>query len=200
MQIIDELENAPRGFYCGAIGFISHNGEAALNVAIRTAQVSALRDDGSRVLHYHAGCGIVAQSEVASEIAESHAKTRALMQLSRDDLALTPRGDRRISVREERAGRRRTGDGLVDQPLGFLDGLVFRELALLLFIEPHLLICGFLCRAGRNQGRGGHGTFLDRGSARRPLARTARGGALLVVAARSAAAVFLAIIALALAL
>ena len=103
MQIIDELENAPRGFYCGAIGFISHNGEAALNVAIRTAQVSALRDDGSRVLHYHAGCGIVAQSEVASEIAESHAKTRALVQLSRGDLALTPREDLALTPREDLA-------------------------------------------------------------------------------------------------
>jgi hypothetical protein len=41
----------------------------------------------------------VAQSEVASEIAESHAKTRALVQLSRGDLALTPREDLALTPR-----------------------------------------------------------------------------------------------------
>ncbi|MFZ9882079.1 MAG: anthranilate synthase component I family protein, partial [Phycisphaerales bacterium] len=83
MQIIDELEEHPRGFYCGAIGFIARSGNAAMNVAIRTAQLGAPRSDGSRTAHYHAGCGIVADSDPSSEVAETHAKTRAFAQLVR---------------------------------------------------------------------------------------------------------------------
>jgi anthranilate/para-aminobenzoate synthase component I len=79
MQIIDELEPHSRGFYCGAIGFISRSGHAALNVAIRTAQIGVARDErGSRPVHYHAGCGIVADSDPASEVAETYAKARAI--------------------------------------------------------------------------------------------------------------------------
>ena len=81
MQIIDELEPHTRGFYCGAIGFIARSGHAALNVAIRTAQIGAASTSGSRPVCYHAGCGIVAESEPASEVAETHAKARAIAQL-----------------------------------------------------------------------------------------------------------------------
>ena len=83
MQVIDELEGSPRGAYCGAIGFIARSGHAALNVAIRTATVSAAAGDGTRSVVYHAGCGIVADSDPAAEVAESHAKARALAQLAR---------------------------------------------------------------------------------------------------------------------
>jgi anthranilate/para-aminobenzoate synthase component I len=82
MQIIDELEPFPRGFYCGAIGFIARSGHAGLNVAIRTAQISAAAGaDGVRGLVYHAGCGIVADSEPTAEVAETHAKACAIAQL-----------------------------------------------------------------------------------------------------------------------
>lgn len=81
MQIIDELEPTPRGFYCGAIGFIARSGHAALNVAIRTAQLGAESANGVRTLAYHAGCGIVVESSPADEVAETHAKTRALARL-----------------------------------------------------------------------------------------------------------------------
>jgi anthranilate/para-aminobenzoate synthase component I len=82
MQIIDELELEPRGFYCGALGFVSRSGHAGLSVAIRTAQVSPPAEDGVRGVLYHAGCGIVADSEPFSEVAETHAKARALAQLA----------------------------------------------------------------------------------------------------------------------
>jgi anthranilate/para-aminobenzoate synthase component I len=82
MQIIDELEPTPRGFYCGAIGFIARSGHAALNVAIRTAQLSAESANGVRAVAYHAGCGIVVESSPADEVAETHAKTRALARLA----------------------------------------------------------------------------------------------------------------------
>ena len=81
-QIIDELEPAPRGFYCGAVGFISRSGHASLNVAIRTAQVSAPDASGVRTLEYHAGCGIVADSDPWGEVAETHAKALALSRLA----------------------------------------------------------------------------------------------------------------------
>ncbi len=82
MQLIDELEPAPRGFYCGAIGFVSRSGHAALNVAIRTAQVGPADAGGGRDVEYHAGCGIVADSEPALEVEESAAKAVAIARLA----------------------------------------------------------------------------------------------------------------------
>jgi len=86
MQIIDELEDHERGFYCGAIGFISKSGDCGLSVAIRTAQVGAEVPGAngappSRSVVYHAGCGIVADSDPLAEVAETHAKARALTRL-----------------------------------------------------------------------------------------------------------------------
>ena len=36
MQIIEELEPTRRGIYCGAIGYVSHDGQMDTNIAIRT--------------------------------------------------------------------------------------------------------------------------------------------------------------------
>ena len=81
MQIIDELERQPRGFYCGAIGFVSRSGHAALNVAIRTAQLGSADSTGATCLSYLAGCGIVSDSDPRSEVEETYAKTLAIAQL-----------------------------------------------------------------------------------------------------------------------
>jgi len=64
MRMIRALEDAPRGWYCGAVGWMGH-GSAALSVAIRTA---TLRDG---VAVYGAGGGIVADSDPDDEVAES---------------------------------------------------------------------------------------------------------------------------------
>jgi para-aminobenzoate synthetase component 1 len=45
MQIIAELERAPRGIYCGAIGYVSVTGAMYFNIPIRTI---VLRDGGGR--------------------------------------------------------------------------------------------------------------------------------------------------------
>ena len=73
MQIIAELERAPRGVYCGAIGYVSATGDMDLNIPIRTVVLQ----DG--VVSFHAGAGIVWDSEPAAEYAETLDKARALI-------------------------------------------------------------------------------------------------------------------------
>ena len=38
MQIIDELEGAPRGAYCGSMGYFNHDGTGSWNILIRSIQ------------------------------------------------------------------------------------------------------------------------------------------------------------------
>ena len=73
MEIIAELERAPRGVYCGAIGYVSATGAMDLNIPIRTIVVH----DG--VASFHAGAGIVWDSDPAAEYDETLAKARALI-------------------------------------------------------------------------------------------------------------------------
>lgn len=65
MEIIHELEQAPRGIYCGAIGWLGYNGESSLNIAIRT-----LVRSGDRLV-YQVGAGIVADSDPEKEYEET---------------------------------------------------------------------------------------------------------------------------------
>ena len=68
MEIIDELEPAPRGAYCGAIGWIGFDGAMDSNIVIRS--VSLTRDK----IIAQAGGAIVADSEPEAEHAEMMAK------------------------------------------------------------------------------------------------------------------------------
>ena len=68
MEIIEELEGAPRGIYCGAMGWLGFNGESQLNIAIRTL----VREEGA--LRYQVGAGIVADSVAEEEYAETMQK------------------------------------------------------------------------------------------------------------------------------
>jgi len=68
MEIIDELEPAPRGAYCGAIGWIGFDGAMDSSIVIRS--VSLTRD---RIV-VQAGGAIVADSDPLSEYAEMMAK------------------------------------------------------------------------------------------------------------------------------
>lgn len=70
MQIVTEVEVAPRGIYCGSIGRIDANGDAAFNVAIRTFTLCEQEKRVSLGL----GSGIVADSDEAAEWAECLAK------------------------------------------------------------------------------------------------------------------------------
>ncbi|HWP67542.1 MAG TPA: aminodeoxychorismate synthase component I [Candidatus Limnocylindria bacterium] len=72
MEIIAELEDAPRGVYTGALGIFDPRGDLELGLPIRTAVVR----DGT--LEYQAGGGIVADSDPDAELAECWLKTAAL--------------------------------------------------------------------------------------------------------------------------
>lgn len=77
MQIIGEIETAPRGAYCGSIGRIDADGDAAFNVAIRTFTVPSLPSDlpaAPKRVSLGLGSGLVADSVESSEWAECLAK------------------------------------------------------------------------------------------------------------------------------
>jgi para-aminobenzoate synthetase/4-amino-4-deoxychorismate lyase len=80
MQIISELENAPRRIYTGTVGFFSPGRKAQFNVAIRTVLVDRL----SHTSEYGVGGGIVWDSEKADELQECYTKARILVQLTPD--------------------------------------------------------------------------------------------------------------------
>ncbi|HVF88094.1 MAG TPA: aminodeoxychorismate synthase component I [Pyrinomonadaceae bacterium] len=73
MEIIDEIETAPRGLSMGSIGYFSFDGRTDLSVAIRTMTI---RENTAR---FNVGGGIVADSDPAQEYEESLLKARALL-------------------------------------------------------------------------------------------------------------------------
>ncbi|HEV2510667.1 aminodeoxychorismate synthase component I [Bosea sp. (in: a-proteobacteria)] len=79
MEIIRELEAAPREIYTGSLGMIAPNGDLGFNVAIRTA---TLLPGGEGV--YGVGGGIVVDSRPAEEYAECRLKARVLTDLAED--------------------------------------------------------------------------------------------------------------------
>lgn len=72
MQLIDRYENQSRGFYSGCIGYMGFDGEFNQAIMIRTFMSK------NNTLYYQAGAGIVAKSEVESELQEVHNKLAAL--------------------------------------------------------------------------------------------------------------------------
>jgi anthranilate synthase component I len=73
MEIIAELEGAPRGVYAGAVGYLDFAGNLDCCIAIRTVWMR----DG--VAYVQAGAGIVADSHPAAEYEESLNKARAVL-------------------------------------------------------------------------------------------------------------------------
>ncbi len=78
MQIIGELEDSPRGVYCGAVGYLAPAGggppSASFNVAIRTVVLDA----ESGAAEYGVGGGITFDSSAENEFDETVAKARVL--------------------------------------------------------------------------------------------------------------------------
>jgi isochorismate synthase EntC len=76
VALIPALEGLDRGWYAGGVGWTDLAAEdGELCVAIRCALVR------ERVAHLYAGCGIVADSDPAAELAESEVKLQALLPL-----------------------------------------------------------------------------------------------------------------------
>lgn len=73
MRRIRQMETAPRGLYCGSVGWLAPDGDFSLNVAIRTLVLDAA---GHGV--YSVGGGIVHDSDPAEEWQECHWKARIL--------------------------------------------------------------------------------------------------------------------------
>jgi para-aminobenzoate synthetase component I len=73
MEIIAELEPVARGVYCGAMGYVSATGAMDTSIPIRTATLQ-----GGRAW-FHAGGGIVADSDPALEFDETLAKAAGIV-------------------------------------------------------------------------------------------------------------------------
>ena len=73
MEIIDELEPHRRGPYGGAVGYIDFSGNMDTCIALRTMVIQGNTAD------IQAGCGVVADSDPASEYAETVNKAMGLM-------------------------------------------------------------------------------------------------------------------------
>src|SRR5690606_32764117 len=73
MQKIKQLENRPRGIYCGSVGWLAPNGDCSLNVAIRTI---AMHDAQHGI--FGVGGGIVYDSVPEQEWQECLWKARIL--------------------------------------------------------------------------------------------------------------------------
>ncbi|QKG70734.1 aminodeoxychorismate synthase component I [Erythrobacter mangrovi] len=86
MELIDTVERDPRGPYCGAIGRIDANGDAAFNVAIRTLRLTEIENGrGKAVLGV--GGAIVADSEMRTEWREALLKGAFVRKSSPDHRA-----------------------------------------------------------------------------------------------------------------
>ena len=87
MEIIDDLEAAPRGVYGGGVGYFSWSGDADFAIVIRTATVEhggadgdsvdgdlAGASEGDDLITVQAGAGLVADSDPTSEYEETEQK------------------------------------------------------------------------------------------------------------------------------
>jgi para-aminobenzoate synthetase len=73
MQIIDRLEDGPRGFYSGALGWFGLSGAADLSIVIRTLTATKGR------VSFGVGGAIVALSDADEEFEETVVKSRAMV-------------------------------------------------------------------------------------------------------------------------
>jgi menaquinone-specific isochorismate synthase len=69
--LIGELEHLDRERYAGPVGWIDASGDGEWAIALRCGLIS---ETDPRQIRLFAGCGIVAGSDPAAELAESHAK------------------------------------------------------------------------------------------------------------------------------
>jgi menaquinone-specific isochorismate synthase len=66
--LIREIEGMDRGRYAGPVGWMAANGDGEWGIALRSGEVAG------NTVRLFAGCGIVADSDPAAELAEAQAK------------------------------------------------------------------------------------------------------------------------------
>ena len=98
MEIIDELEQSPRGPYGGGVGYVSWQDDADFAIVIRSATVEEL--GGSHAedqrITVQAGAGIVADSDPASEYEETETKMDGVL-TALEDIELSGAATREMS-------------------------------------------------------------------------------------------------------
>ncbi|MCH6159221.1 chorismate-binding protein [Streptomyces marispadix] len=83
LRIIDALETAPRGPYCGGIGWVdADRGTGTLAVGIRTFWIE--RGTSGAVLRFGTGAGITWGSDPEAEWAETELKASGLLKVASD--------------------------------------------------------------------------------------------------------------------
>lgn len=75
MEVIAELEQRPRGFYTGSIGYINHDGQMDFNILIRSLAISHNK------VRMFAGAGIVYDSDPSAELIETRHKAKGLLRV-----------------------------------------------------------------------------------------------------------------------
>ncbi|MGP9689935.1 anthranilate synthase component I family protein [Psychrobacter sp. AOP22-C1-C5] len=86
VEIISELEMAPRGAYCGTMGYMNFDGSGQWNVLIRTLQANHNIDKGGNI-NLWAGGGITVASDCEAEYQECLDKVGNLLSvLSQENL------------------------------------------------------------------------------------------------------------------
>ena len=68
VALITEIEGMDRGRYAGPVGWMDASGDGEWGIALRSAEI------GGSTVRLFAGCGIVADSDPAAELAEAQAK------------------------------------------------------------------------------------------------------------------------------
>jgi para-aminobenzoate synthetase/4-amino-4-deoxychorismate lyase len=81
MEIIQELEQQDRAYYCGAIGWIDPNGDFAFSVPIRTLEINRDVETHASPFTLGIGAGITIDSEARQEWEECQIKAAFLSQL-----------------------------------------------------------------------------------------------------------------------
>jgi para-aminobenzoate synthetase / 4-amino-4-deoxychorismate lyase len=81
MEIIQELESAPRGFYCGALGWLDPNGDFAFSVPIRTLTLEGNGGPPQTKFTLGIGAGITIDSDPQQEWQECQIKSAFITEM-----------------------------------------------------------------------------------------------------------------------
>jgi len=81
MEIIQDLENEDRGYYCGALGWLDPTGDFAFSVPIRTVEINEDSQSHETTFTLGVGAGITNDSDASQEWNECRIKSAFLVNL-----------------------------------------------------------------------------------------------------------------------